>query len=354
MAPPSNLVGKPVVFEHDASFTITGIFKNIPANSSQQFDFVLSFDYFKTIKEWVKDWGSRGPSNFVLLKKGTDINAFNKKVEKIITASTGDSTRVVFATKFSDGYLHNLYKNGRAGERIEYVRLFSALAIFILVIACINFMNLATARAANRLKEVGIKKVVGAKRSQLVLQFLFESFLLTLFAMGIALVLAVILLPNFNQLTGKSIGLSLDWQMALAIIVIVLVTGFFAGSYPALYISRFNPLAILKGKLNTSTAELLSRKGLVVFQFTLSAILIIAVTVIYQQVQFIRNSEIGYNKENIVRFNAEGNILTNQENFLSELNKYGGRGECRLHFSQYCWSQIQRQWPRLAGQRSGQ
>ena len=191
-----------------------------------------------------------------------------------------------------------------------------ALAVFILVIACINFMNLSTAKAARRLKEVGIKKVVGAKRSQLILQFLAESFLLTMFAMVIAVALAAVLLPEFNQLTGKSIVLHFTWQMVAAIAVIALITGFLAGSYPALYISGFNPLAILKGKLNTSAAELLSRKGLVVFQFTLSTILIVAVTVIYQQIQFIRNTDPGYNKENIVRFSAEGKHPNQPGDFL--------------------------------------
>jgi putative ABC transport system permease protein len=320
-----NIIGKPVRFDHDTTFYVSGIFKKMPANSSQQFDFVLSFDYFKTIKVWVTNWNASGPQNFVLLKKGTDISTFNTKVKNIITSQTGDTTRKVLAVKFSDGYLYNYYENDtRAGERIEYVNLFTALAIFILLIACINFMNLSTAKAARRLKEVGIKKVVGAKRSQLIFQFLAESFLLTVFAMIIAVVLAVVLLPEFNQITGKSIVLHFNWQMVASIAVIALITGFLAGSYPALYISGFKPLAILKGKLNTSTAELLSRKGLVVFQFTLSTILIVAVTVIYRQVQFIRNADPGYNKENIVRFTSEGKIQTGQETFLSEMREIPG------------------------------
>jgi ABC-type antimicrobial peptide transport system permease subunit len=142
--------------------------------------------------------------------------------------------------------------------------------------------------------------------------------------MVFALAIAAALLPEFNQLTGKSIELHFTWQMVAAIVVIALITGFLAGSYPALYISGFNPLAILKGKLNTSAAELLSRKGLVVFQFTLSTILIMAVTVIYQQIQFIRNTDPGYNKENIVRFSAEGKIQTGQETFLSDMRQIPG------------------------------
>lgn len=320
-----NLIGKAIRFDHDTTFFISGIFKKMPGNSSQQFDFVLSFDYFKTVKDWAAQWNGSGPQNFVLLKKGTNIHGFNKKVENVITLNTGDTTRKVAAAKFSDGYLYTYYDdNGRTGGRIEYVNLFSALAIFILVIACINFMNLSTAKAARRLKEVGIKKVVGARRGQLIVQFLIESFLLTLFAMIFAIGLAIALLPQFNQLTGKSISLHFTWQMFAVVITIVLITGFLAGSYPALYISRFNPLAILKGKLNTSTAELLSRKGLVVFQFTLSTILIVAVTVIYQQVQYIQNAALGYNKENIVRVTAEGKIQKDQEAFLSELQKIPG------------------------------
>ncbi|MBX3238587.1 MAG: ABC transporter permease [Chitinophagaceae bacterium] len=320
-----NIISKPVRFDQEVTFYVSGVFKKMPANSSQQFDFALSFAYFATIKDWVKHWNASGPRNFVLLKKGTDIKAFNKKVENIITTHTGDMTRKVVAVKFSDGYLYNFYDNNTSvGERIQYVNLFTALALFILVIACINFMNLSTAKAARRLKEVGIKKVVGAKRSQLILQFLMESFLLTVFAMIIAIGLAAVLLPQFNQLTGKTITMHFTWQIVIAIAVIALVTAFLAGSYPALYISRFHPLAILKGRLNTSTAELLSRKGLVVFQFTLSTILIVAVTVIYRQVQFIRDINLGYNKENIVRLTAEGRLQHNQDAFLAEIQQVPG------------------------------
>lgn len=321
----AGILNKPVRFDQDTTFFVSGVFKKMPVNSSQQFDFVLSFDYFRTVKDWVNYWDNLGPHNFVLLKDGTDIDVFNKKVENVIVANTGDERRKVIGTKFSDGYLYNNYgDNTKGGERVQYVNLFTALALFILVIACINFMNLSTAKASRRLKEVGIKKVIGAKRSQLIWQFLTESFLLTMFAMVLAVLLAAILLPNFNHLTGKSITLHFTWQMGVAILLITLITGFLAGSYPALYISGFKPLSILKGKLKTSTAELLSRKGLVIFQFTLSTILIVAVTVIYQQVQFIRNTNIGYNKEHVVRFTAEGKIQSNQETFLSEMRKLPG------------------------------
>ena len=320
-----NLIGKAVRFDHDTTFFVSGIFKKMPVNSSQQFDFVLSFDYFRTVKDWVTQWGNTGPLNYMLLKKGSNVNSFNAKVADIVHRNDPDDTsRKVFAMKFSDVYLHNNFNGNADSGRITYVKLFSILALFILVIACINFMNLSTAKAARRSKEVGIKKVVGAGRRQLILQFLTESFLLTLIAMGFALLIAFLLLPAFNQITGQTISIHFTPQMVIAIVSIAIITGFVAGSYPALYLSKFNPLAVLRGKLNTSTSEILSRKGLVIFQFTLSTILIIAVFIIYQQIQFIQNADPGYNKNNILRVAAEGNLFTKQDAFIAELKQIPG------------------------------
>ncbi|HEY2728035.1 MAG TPA: ABC transporter permease, partial [Parafilimonas sp.] len=222
----NNLIGKAVSFDHDTTFFVSGVFKKIPANSSQQFDFVLSFDYFRTVMPWVTDWHSTGPLNYVLLKPNVDANAFKRNIANVINKNTDDTGRNVFPIKFSDVYLHNNYNgNVQSGGRIEYVKLFSLLALFILVIACINFMNLSTAKAARRFKEVGIKKVVGAERKQLIFQFLTESFLLTLVAMLLAILIAILLLPAFNQITGKSISLHFTWQMIIAIICIAVITG---------------------------------------------------------------------------------------------------------------------------------
>ena len=320
-----NIIGKAVQFDHDTTFFVSGVFKKVPVNSSQQFDFVLSFDYFRKIKDWVTYWGNKGPLNYVLLKPGVDINTFNKNVRNIINKNSEDTATKVAAIKFSDVYLHNTYNgNVQSGGRMQYVRLFSLLAVFILIIACINFMNLSTAKAARRFKEVGIKKVVGANRKQLIFQFLTESFILTAVAMLFAVLIAILLLPAFNQIAGKNISLHITWQMIAGFICIVLITGFIAGSYPALYISKFSPLSILKGKLNTSAAELLSRKGLVVFQFTLSTILIISVFIIYQQIQFIQHADPGYNKNNLLRLSAEGSLATKQDAFIDELKKIPG------------------------------
>jgi putative ABC transport system permease protein len=304
---------------------ISGVFEKVPVHSSQQFDFVLSFDYLADVQGWVKTWNNGGPHNFVLLKKGADLAAFNSRISDVVKKNSGDTTRNLVAMQFSKNYLANTFNHGsRVGGREEYVKLFSLIAVFILLIACINFMNLSTAKAAGRMKEVGIKKVIGAERSQLVLQFLSESLLLSIITMVFAVGLTWVLLPQFNQLTGKDIKLVFDVQLIAVLVGIAVATGVVSGSYPALYLSKFKPLAILKGKLNTSLAELVARKGLVVFQFTLSVMLIIAVLVVYKQVKFIQSTPLGYNKDNMIRFDSEGRLSGNEEAFNAEVRKIPG------------------------------
>jgi putative ABC transport system permease protein len=322
-----NVIGKDIRFQHDTDFFVSGVFEKVPSHSSQQFDFVLSFDYLATMpsQSWVKTWGNGGPHNFVMLKKGADVNAFNQKISSIITKNCGDTTRSLYAMRFSDIYLHDTFNHGtRIGGRDEYVKLFALIAIFILVIACINFMNLSTAKASGRMKEVGIKKVVGAGRGQLISQFLSESLLMALFTTVLAVGIAWLLLPQFNHLTGKDIKLDFDAPLLATLLGIMLFTGIISGSYPALYLSKFNPLAILKGKFNPSISEVIARKGLVVFQFTISVTLIIAVLVFYQQIQFIQSTTPGYNKENVIRFNAEGRLLGNEDAFAAQLKTIPG------------------------------
>ena len=320
-----NLIGKPIRFQHDRNFFISGVFEKPSSHSSQQFDFVLSFEYMKDIYPWVKTWTNTGPHNFVLLRKGTNINAFNKQIAGIVTENTGDTTRAAFATKFADNYLLNTFSHGsRTAGKMEYVRLFSVIAIFILLIACINFMNLSTAKASRRLKEIGIKKVMGARRPQLIFQFLTESILLAAFAMILAIVIVWGLLPQFNQLTGKEIRLGYEPGLILKLLIIVLITGLASGSYPAIYLSGFKPISILKGKFRSSFADVFSRKSLIVFQFALSSLLIVAVIVVYQQIHFIQKTDPGYNKDNVIRFNSEGRIQNSEDAFVAALKKIPG------------------------------
>jgi len=320
-----HLIGQAIRFQQEQTFFVTGVFKAPPRNSSQQFDFVLSFEYLFEQQSWVKSWGGTGPHNFILVKEGTDIKLLNKEIEGLIARNSGDTSRRPVAVRFSDIYLQNTFNHGvSTGSKIVYVRLFSLIALFILVIACINFMNLSTAKAARRMKEVGIKKVVGARRPQLIAQFLSESILMTLFATVLALAMTWFVLPAFNNLTGKEIVLHPDFRLVGALLGITIITGLFAGSYPALYLSKFNPLVVLKGRLPSSIIEVFSRKGLVIFQFTLSAILIVSVLVIYRQVRYIQSADPGYNKENIVKFDAEGKLQQSQTSFTDALKQVPG------------------------------
>ena len=210
------------------------------------------------------------------------------------------------------------------GGRIEYVRLFSIIAIFILLIACINFMNLSTARASRRAKEVGVKKTVGAGKRNLIGQYLGESTLIALVSMAVAVILVQIFLPSFNRITEKEMALSLDPGFILALLGITLITGLLAGSYPALYLSSFRPVSVLKGEIRTSLGELWARRGLVVFQFTLSVILIVAVFVVYKQIQFVQTKNLGYNKDNLIYFDMVGRVEDQTETFLAEANNIPG------------------------------
>ena len=326
-----DVVGRTVRYQHDKVYTISWVFEDVPQNSSQQFDFVLSYERFKEENPWVLPWGSSSVETYVVLHEGVDVAAFNAKIERFLDSKQGDfSTFSLFVTPYSDQYLYGDYENGQqAGGRIAYVKLFSIIAVFILLIACINFMNLSTAKASRRTKEVGIKKALGASRQSLVLQYLGESVLITFLSLLVAFLLVIILLPQFNALTGKQLSLSPDGELILAAAGIALFTGLISGSYPALYLSGFNPLTILKGgmaggKLNSSFGELLARKGLVVFQFTLSIILIVAVLVVYKQIAFVQAKKLGYTKDNIIYFEREGLVEEKQETFMAELRSIPG------------------------------
>jgi len=319
------LIGKIIQLEHDKQFHISGVFERIPDQSSEKFDFVLSFDYMKEVAPWVTKWNNLGPHNYVLLKEGTNVDTFNKQVASIVTRHSDRTGAEIFAYQYSNNYLYGRFVNGKpSGGRIEYVRLFSIIAIFILVIACINFMNLSTARASKRLKEVGIKKVVGAGRRQLIFQFISESMLLSFFSLLLAVIIVTLILPAFNQLTDKHIVLRPDIELITAAVAIALITGVVSGSYPAFYLSGFRPVLVLKGRLKTSMGELFARKGLVVFQFTLSMIFIVAVLVVFKQMRYIQSERLGYNKDNVLVFNSDGRLLGNQENFVAALKRLPG------------------------------
>lgn len=327
-----NVVGKTIDWnqnEFNGSYLITGIFKKNPPNASERFDVLFNFDLFSEKRPFILQWGNSDPRTYIILKKGTNINLFNAKIKNFLDTKQKDSGSTLFIRRFSDQYLYAQYKDGvLVGGRIEYVRLFSIIAIFLLVIACINFMNLSTAKASRRIKEVGIKKVVGAGRTTLILQYLGESVLMSFLSLILAIILIIILLPTFNSITGKELTLNFSAQLILTVVSITLVTGLIAGSYPALYISGFKPAVVLKGKLKTSVSELWVRKGLVVFQFTLSVVAIIAVITVYRQINYIQSKNLGYKRDNIIDFTiplaTDSAGLNNDIAFVNEIRNIPG------------------------------
>lgn len=322
-----NVVGKSVELQHKKQFEVTGILRNLPAKSSVQFDFILTFEALTDDNQGLLSWFNTGPQTFVLLKEGTDVELFNKKIAELVRTKTEGKAnhRTPFVSRYTDSYLYGKYENGKqSGGRIEYVHLFSIIALFIILIACINFMNLSTARASRRMKEVGMKKAVGARKSTLVLQYLSESTLICLLSLFIAILLVALCLPQFNAVVGKNLALHFDLNFTLALLGLVLLTGIIAGSYPAFYLSKFTPAAVLKGHFSSFIGGATARKALVVFQFTLSVILIVSVWVVYKQIQFIQTQNLGYSKDNIIIIQSEGELRKKNETFLSEVRKMPG------------------------------
>lgn len=322
--------GKTIRYDDKRDFTVSAVFENLPEHASDKYDFLVNWPFFVGEHEWLKDWTNNGPNTFIVLKKGTDPVAFENKIVRFLDKYNKDQNKdfhiELGIQRFDEMYLNSESKNGKiSGGRIEYVRLFSVVAILILLIACINFMNLTTARSMKRAKEIGIRKVVGAVRSALVRQFIGEAVLLAFLGAMVALILVWVILPSFNDLTKKNIELPVSvpafW---LSIAGLTLITGFVSGSYPALFLSAFNPVKVLKGTLRASPKSALFRKGLVVFQFVLSIVLIIGTIVISRQVKYLQTTNIGYDRENMLYLPLEGDLIKNAEVFKEEAMKMPG------------------------------
>ncbi len=322
-----NAVGKTLRYEDDRDFIVSGVFENINPKSTYKFDYVLPFEDFKDDNEWVTRWGNNGPHTFVILQEGSDPAEVTKKIAGYVKSKNEEeeSTVELFLKKYSEQYLYGKYTNGVPdGGRIDYVRLFSVIAIFILVIACINFMNLSTARASKRAHEVGVRKAIGANRGTLIRQYIGEAVLIALFSMVASIFIATILLPQFNEITDKTISIELTPQLLIISSLTVILTGVLAGSYPALYLTHFRPVQVLKGEIKSSLGEIWARKGLVIFQFTITIILIVGVIVVYKQTQYAFTKNLGYNQDNVVFFSQDGGIQEKREAFFNELRQIPG------------------------------
>lgn len=292
-------------------YIIGGVFKDPPINSTLNFEFILPIEgpWLRT-HQWLEDWENNGIRDYIKLHQGVDAQAFNAKIKDFVKTKNEGSVVEFFIQNIGDQYLYGRYKDGvQAGGRITYVRLFGYVAIFILVIACINFMNLATARSSKRAKEVGVKKAVGSTRGQLIAQFMGESVIMALASTLLAGLAIMLLLPSLNNFTGKAMTFSLlNLNNILLLVGIALVVGVLAGSYPSLFLSSFSSIKVLRGSFRSSGWSNGIRKGLVVFQFLISIFLIISTLAVHKQISYVKNINLGYNKENIIYLPLEGEL----------------------------------------------
>ncbi len=307
-------IGKILTVNNSYDVMVTGVIQNESLNSSLEFDLLSPFEIL--LKESIgqdnaENWGFNSFGTYVMLEQFASAENLNHKLTGYLKKYVEEDTDELVLQRLTDIHLFsNLGHDLRSRGDIKYVWIFSALAVFVLMIACVNFMNLTTARSANRAREVGLRKVVGAQRSQLIRQFFGESILMALIGLVIALILLELLLPLFNSLSGKQ--LTSGWwdnpTMLLGFIGLALVTGILSGGYPALFLSSFQPIRILKNMVSPSGANPLFRKVLVIFQFSLSVFLIIGTLIISRQLSYMRNIDLGFNQEHIIHLSIHGEL----------------------------------------------
>lgn len=323
----SDPVGKTIKIDSVNLVTVDAVLQDLPNNTSMQFDYLLSWEYAKKIGYTDENWQNNSIETYVLLRERTPLEAFNNKIRLVsqnhINVGNNEirSTNEIFAFPYQDAYLYNKSVNGAyTAGRIQLVHLFTWIGSFILLVACINFMNLSTARSERRAKEVGVRKVVGADRKSLIAQFIVESVLISFAAMILAVGCIILILPAFNNLVEKNLHISLlsgsNW---LFLIIFTIITGVLAGSYPAFFLSSFKPLKTLKGKLNSYKRGLSVRSILVILQFSIAIILTIATIIIFQQIQHTKDRDRGYDDNGLLVSSISGELEKNYLNLRNEL-----------------------------------
>ncbi len=315
-------IGKIVKVDNTDNFTITGVLKDLPSNTDFEFEFLIPWSYLHQ-KGWDdENWSNNSTITYILLKEGVEHTSFAPKIKELRKKYDKESPKMeTFLYPFSRSYLYSKFENGEEiGGKIDILRMFGIIAGFILLIACINFMNLSTARSEKRAKEVGIRKVLGANKESLIGQFLIESILISFFAGILALIIVIIALPAFNNLVERELMLDFSnkWYWIIAV-GFILFTGFLAGSYPAFFLSSFKPVVVLKGTFQKINAVINPRKVLVVLQFTFTIILIIATVVVKQQLKYTQDRQLGYSKDNLIYNIMEGDTDKNYQLIKEEL-----------------------------------
>jgi putative ABC transport system permease protein len=334
----TNPIDKLVTFDNDTTLKVTGVYEDLPNNTTlNDLSFIVPWELLPQLKQNAENWTNNGWQAFVQLAGNADLPTVSTKIKDAkynhVTDADKQSKPVIFLHPMRKWHLYSEFKNGvNTGGEIQYVRLFAIIGIVVLLLACINFMNLSTARSEKRAREVGVRKAVGSLKQQLIYQFLVESVLVAFIAFAFSIILVVVLIPFFNQIATERIDIPWDssgfWAMGLGF---TLLAGLLAGSYPAFYLSSFKPVKVLKGTFKAGALAVIPRMILVVFQFAASIILTIGTIVVYQQIKFAYNRPVGYNKEGLINIQMlTPNIYQHFDVFRNDLLKTGAVEEMAL------------------------
>ena len=307
----ADVIGKSLKVDNKQDYIISGVIKDLPLNVSFRFNWLASFSLYEQENTWLEHWGNNSIATYVETEPKADVQAINAKLFNFVESKFEGASAKMSIYPMNRWRMYDSFENGKeVPGRIKFVNLFSLIAWIILIIACINFMNLSTARSEKRAREVGVRKVMGAGKGKLILQFIGESVFMSFVSAALAVVIIYLSLPAFNGIVEKqlSAGILLPAHL-VAIVLLALFCGLIAGSYPAFYLSSFNPVTILKGiKLKNGNSAVYIRKGLVVLQFSVSVVLIISTLVIYKQIIHIKNRDLGYNKHNLIYSGLQGKM----------------------------------------------
>ena len=313
--------------DNENNLRVSAIVADPPGNSSLQFDFIKAFNYSDPdVKNDMNEWVNSSWRVYLQIIPGTSITAVEKDINTLKKQhDPHDKVSTYFTFPMNKWRLNSDFKDGKnVGGMIEYVRLFTIIAIIILLIACVNFMNLSTARSEKRAKEVGVRKVLGSDKKQLILQFFFESMILVFIAFVLAVIAVFLLMSPFNTLVDKHLSLDLTQPyLWIGGLVIIIFTGVIAGSYPALFLSSFNPAKILKGTILQGKSAVIPRRILVIAQFVISIFLISATIIVYEQIQHVKKRDIGYNPDNLIMIPSTPDVSKNYTIIKEELLKTG-------------------------------
>ncbi|HVZ96849.1 MAG TPA: ABC transporter permease [Chitinophagaceae bacterium] len=306
-----DVIGRTLRVDNSDGYMVSGVFEDLPQNVSFKFDWLAPFKIYEDRNQWLQQWGNNGVLTYVETEPDADVVSINKKLYGYIQTKAPNTNAKMSIYPMTRWRMYNTFDNGKEAEgRIKYVKLFSLIAWIIIIIACINFMNLSTARSEQRAREVGIRKVAGAGKTGLIGHFIGEAVLMALLSAILAIGFIYLALPAFNTLVEKQLRVHIsDPYHMTALLSVALICGLLAGSYPAFYLSSFKPVYVLKGiRIKNNGSAGIIRKGLVVLQFSISIILIIATIIIYQQIVHAKTRDLGYNKDNLVEMNLQGNM----------------------------------------------